>query len=162
MLLSLDRDKRLLCNLSINGSLFFSFMMVYIMLALGGNGFKAQFKYLTAACFKWRGERRQTRALISGLASGDPTPRCLSWFLCEVLGLFLCSLISWQLCPPKARWHPSEGRYQQYHGERLGLHPQHVIQNRNVNVRGRESQEFLLFPMITTLMPLTYNYLQFF
>lgn len=55
--MSLDRDKWLLCNLSINGSLFF--MTVYIMLTLWGNGFKAQFKHLTAACFKQRGERRR-------------------------------------------------------------------------------------------------------
>lgn len=48
---SLDGDKRLLCNLRIDEP-FPPFMMGCILLTLSGNGFKAQFKHLTAACFK--------------------------------------------------------------------------------------------------------------
>lgn len=83
----------------------------------------------------------------------------LSSFDHEVLGWFLCSPISWQLCPPKTRWHLSEDQYQKYYGELLTLHPQYVIQKRHASSLGRKSQEFLLLPKVDTLMPLTYTFL---
>ena len=72
--MSLDRDKRLLCNLSINGSLFFSFMMVCIILTLSGNGPEAQLKHLMAACLKGKRESEKGAHFWNDCAAGDPAP----------------------------------------------------------------------------------------
>lgn len=40
--------------------------------------------------------------------------------------------------------------------------PQYVVQNGNVNSFSRRPQEFLLFPMLTILMPLTCSFSHFF